>query len=96
MMIRRSGVRQRDLPSPFQEVGKRFGVADYHIACEAKRLQRSLGNDLVTVVAGWIEGVAKLGASTASLMRTHYCGLLRSRSERAIVRLMGFSERACA
>ena len=49
MMIRRIGVRQRDLPSPFQEVDKRFGVADYRIACEAKRLQRSLGSDLVTV-----------------------------------------------
>jgi hypothetical protein len=52
MMIRRSGVRQRDLPSPFQEVGKRFGVADYRIACEAKRLQRSLRSDLVTCTAG--------------------------------------------
>jgi hypothetical protein len=45
MIIRRSGVRQRDLPSPFQEVGKRFGIA----ACEAKRLQRSLGSGLVRI-----------------------------------------------
>jgi hypothetical protein len=37
--------------SPFQQVGKRFGVTDDRIACEAKRLERSLGSSLVTGTA---------------------------------------------
>jgi hypothetical protein len=37
--------------SPLQQVGKRFGVADDRIACEAKRLERSLSSSFVTGTA---------------------------------------------
>ena len=44
------------MPTPvsslFQEVGKGFGVADNRVACEAQRLERSLGGGLVTATTG--------------------------------------------
>src|SRR6516225_10515460 len=44
------------VPTPvsslFQEVGKGFGVADDRVACEAQRLERSLGGGLVTAATG--------------------------------------------
>jgi hypothetical protein len=39
--------RPRSASSLFQEVGKRFGVADKRIACEAQCFDRSLGGGLI-------------------------------------------------
>jgi hypothetical protein len=44
--------RPRSASSLFQEVGKRFGVADKRIACEAQCFDRSLGGGLVAGTAG--------------------------------------------
>jgi len=43
--------RGRHLPKPFQQLCKRFAVADNRIACKAKRLEGSLGSGIVTGTA---------------------------------------------
>jgi len=40
------------LSSQFQEVGKRFDVTDNRVACEAKRLEGTLGSGLIACATG--------------------------------------------